>query len=133
MHNAQCLGDGDPSQIRTLVISQHDAVRRPLVAYLNRTPGLFATGDVFGVEAVLKARPEVIVLDLSGIRRADLIALVDVVGRIGARLIALASLGDPADCEIVQRAGGIYRLKAAGAAGLDEIVRDIGGQAPARE
>ena len=47
--------------------------------------------------------------------------------RVGAHLIALASLRELADERAVTGAGGLYRLKSAGADGLAEIVIDAAG------
>jgi DNA-binding NarL/FixJ family response regulator len=113
--------------VRTLVISQHSVVRRQLVACLGRSPTLEVAGEPFSVQAILDAEPDVVILDLSQLVDGDLYAAIDAVSRVGARLIALASIGDPADRDAVLGAGGIYRLKSAGADGLAEMVRDIAG------
>ena len=108
--------------IRTLVLSQHEAVRRQLVAYLGRSPALAASGEPFAPEAIARALPDVLVLDLSRLGPADLEAAIEAARLVGARLIALASMPEPADEARVRRAGGTYRLKAAGADGLAEVV-----------
>jgi DNA-binding NarL/FixJ family response regulator len=119
--------------VRTLVISQHEAVRRQLVAYLSRSAALSVRGDSYTPEAILRARPDVLVLDLSQLGEARLAAALDAARRVGARPIALASMREPADERLVIEAGGLYRLKAAGADGLAEIVQQLAGQpAPTR-
>jgi hypothetical protein len=47
---------------------------------------------------------------------------------VGAHLIALASMRELADERAVTVAGGLYRLKSAGADGLAEIVQDVAAQ-----
>jgi hypothetical protein len=108
--------------VQTLVLSQHEAVRRQLVAYLGRSPALAVSGEPFDPEAIVRARPEVVVLDLSRLGSAGLRSAIGAVQAVGARLIALASIREPADEDAVGRAGGLYRLKSAGADGLAETV-----------
>ena len=114
-----------PSPTRILVLSQHDAVRRQLVIYLGRSQTLAVSGDAFSPEAIVQAHPDVLVLDLSQLRRGQLRQALDTVRLTGARLIALASIREPADEREVTAAGGLYRLKSAGADGLAETVRDL--------
>jgi DNA-binding NarL/FixJ family response regulator len=108
--------------VRVLVISQHDAVRRQLVAYLHRSPALIVSGDEFSGEAIRRQQPEVLVLDLSALGRGRLEKALDAARGVGARVIALASLHDPAAERTVVAAGGRYRLKSAGADGLTEAI-----------
>ena len=117
--------DAPATGVTTLVISQHEIVRRQLVAYLGRSPSLVVSGDVFSPEAIDQAHPDVLVLDLSQLCQEDVREAIDAAGRTGTRLIALASMRDPADERAVTGAGGLYRLKAAGADGLAEIVQDV--------
>lgn len=119
-----------PAPVRALVISQHDAVRRQLVAYLARTPGLSVTGERFGVETIRTVHPQVLVLDLSRLGHAELAGAIEAAGQVGARLITLASIREPSDEVEVTRAGGLYRLKAVGADGLAETVLAAAGQPP---
>jgi DNA-binding NarL/FixJ family response regulator len=114
--------------LRVLVISQHDAVRRQLVAYLGRSSGLAVSGDEFSAETIVRAHPQVLVLDLSRLDPRTLLQALDTTRRIGASVIALASIRDPADERAVVEAGGLYRLKSAGADGLTEIVRAAAAQ-----
>ena len=114
--------------IRTLVISQHEAVRRQLVTYLSRSPALVVSGDTFSPEAVVQAHPDVLVLDLSQLGQEGLRQAIDAARRVGARLVALASMHELANERAVAGAGGLYRLKSAGADGLAEIVRDVASQ-----
>ena len=58
--------------ITTLVISQHEVVRRLLVTYLGRSPALVVSGDAFSPEAIVHAHPNVLVLDLSQLGQAGL-------------------------------------------------------------
>jgi DNA-binding NarL/FixJ family response regulator len=116
--------------MRTLVVSQHDLVRRQLVAYLGRSPALSVAGEPFSIQAILAAAPDIVILDLSQIPDGTLPAAIDAVSRVGARLIALASIDDPMVRDAVLRAGGIYRLKSAGGDGLAEMVRDMAGSGP---
>jgi len=109
--------------VQALVISQHEAVRQQLVAYLSRSPNLAVHGEPFAADAILRARPDVLVLDLSQLGQAGLRAAIDAAQRVGARLIALASMREPADEQLVRSAGGMYRLKSAGADGLAELIR----------
>ncbi|MDP8924930.1 MAG: hypothetical protein M3O34_18940 [Chloroflexota bacterium] len=112
--------------VRALVLSEHDAVRRQLVAYLGRSSGLEVTGEPFRVAAIREARPQVLVLDLSGLGRDDLGRAITAAAEVGARVIALASVHEPtAEREVVE-AGGTYRLKTVGADGLAEIVTTTG-------
>lgn len=115
----------DGAVVRTLVISQHEAVRRQLVLYLSRSPALSVGGDAFTPEAIIRARPDVLVLDLSQLCQAGLGAALDAARQVGARLIALASMREPADERAVTNSGGLYRLKAAGADGLADVVHDV--------
>jgi DNA-binding NarL/FixJ family response regulator len=116
-----------------LVISQHEAVRRQLVTYLSRSPALVVSGDAFTPEAIVRARPDVLVLDLSQLGQAGLGAALDAARRVDARLIALASMREPADERAVTTFGGLYQLKSAGADGLADVVQDIAGRrAPSR-
>ena len=114
--------------VQTLVLSQHDLVRRQLVAYLSRSPELTVGGGPFTPEAIISARPSVLVLDLSQLGPAHLLAAIDAARRVGARVIALASIREPADEQLVTSAGGLYRLKSAGADGLAEVVREVAAQ-----
>ena len=115
-----------------LVMSQHDAVRRQLVIYLGRSPALAVSGDAFSLDAILKAAPDVLVLDLSQLSRENLHQALDAVQSIGARLIALASIREPAVERDVVDAGGLYRLKSAGSDGLAETVGELACQARSR-
>jgi DNA-binding NarL/FixJ family response regulator len=117
-------GTGCPSDrpVQVLVISQHDVVRRQLVAYLTRSRGLAVHGDAFSLDAIEQARPDVLVLDLSQLGAGRLQELLAHVQQSGARLIALASLRSDADARAIFEAGGLYRLKSAGADGLADMV-----------
>src|SRR4051812_39998954 len=53
--------------IQVLVVSQHDMVRRQLVAYLQRSASLSVSGDELSSERLVLAHPDVLVLDLSQI------------------------------------------------------------------
>jgi DNA-binding NarL/FixJ family response regulator len=114
--------------VRTLVLSQHEVVRRQLVAYLSRSPELAVDGEPVTPEAIVNARPDVLVLDLSQLGPTQVRAAIDAAQHVGARVIALASIREPADEQMVIRAGGLYRLKSAGADGLAEIVKDVAAQ-----
>jgi DNA-binding NarL/FixJ family response regulator len=111
--------------VRTLVISQHEVVRQQLVAYLSRSPALSVRGDAFTPEAIIRAHPDVLVLDLSQLGQAGLRQAIDAARHVGAHLIALASMREPADEREVTDSGGLYRLKSAGADGLAEVVQDV--------
>lgn len=111
--------------INMLVISQHDAVRRELVEYLRRTPGMSACGEAFSTSAIFRSRPDVLVLDLSQISTNDLQKAFTVARHVGARLIALASMPDPAIEQQVLAAGGTYCLKSADPGGLAKIIGDL--------
>ena len=110
--------------VRVLVISQHDAVRRYLVAYLHRSTGLTVSGDELSADAIEHAHPDVLVLDLSRIGPGALRQALDTAHDIGARVIALASLRGPDEERAVIEAGGLYRLKSAGADGLADLILD---------
>jgi hypothetical protein len=125
------VGVGACATVRTLVVSQHEAVRRHLVAYLGRSPSLSVAGVPFSVEAILLEAPAVVVLDLSQLLSGDLPSAIEAVERVGGRLIALASIGDASDQDLVRGAGGVYQLKAAGAHGLAETVRELASRGPA--
>jgi DNA-binding NarL/FixJ family response regulator len=109
---------------RALVISQHEAVRRQLVAYLSRSSTLIVSGEPFAPELIARARPDVLIVDLSQLGPDNLRRAIDAAHGVGARLIALASIREPADERLVRQAGGLYRLKSAGPDGLAEIVLD---------
>jgi hypothetical protein len=111
--------------IRTLVISQHEVVRRQLVAYLDRSPDLAVEGAVFDAGVIERVRPDVLVLDLSQLDTPCLQQATGAVVATGARLIALASMPDVYSERLVREAGGAYRLKAAGADHLAETVREM--------
>ena len=126
--NGGNVGGASDAGVTTLVISQHDAVRRQLVTYLGRSPALTISGDAFSPEAIIRAHPDVLVLDLSQLGRDGLRQAIDAAQRVGAHLIALASMRDLADERAVTVAGGLYRLKSAGADGLAEIIQDVATQ-----
>ena len=118
-HGRGCTPAG---RVQVLVVSQHDAVRRQLVAYLGRSPSLTVDGDEFSWDTIVGTHPEVVVLDLSQLGPNGLRQAVDAARNVGARLIALASIREPADERAVIEAGGLYCLKSAGADGLAETV-----------
>lgn len=122
-HGPRCAPDG---RVRVLVLSQHDAVRRQLVAYLDRSPSLRGHGDELSADAIAHARPDVVVLDLSRLGPNDLRLGLDAAHDVGARVIALASIRERSAERSVVEAGGLYRLKSAGADGLADLVRDAG-------
>jgi AmiR/NasT family two-component response regulator len=109
---------------RALVLCQHEAVRRQLVAYLGRSPALAVSGEPFAPETIVRVRPDVVIVDLSQLGHENLRRAIDAARRVGACLIALASIREPADEDLVRQAGGLYRLKSAGADGLAEVVLD---------
>src|SRR5690242_466753 len=119
-------------QVRVLVLSQHDAVRLQLVMYLGRSPSLAVSGDAFSADTILQAEPDVLVLDLSQLGHEHLRQAIDATHRTGARLIALASIREPTAERAVIEAGGLYRLKSAGADGLAEVVGELAAQARSR-
>jgi DNA-binding NarL/FixJ family response regulator len=122
---ALCAAIGRQATVQTLVLSQHDVVRRQLVAYLDRSPGLVVSGEPFTSEAIIRAHPDVLVLDLSRLSQTALREAIDATRVVGARLVALASIREPSDEQTVTEIGGLYRLKSAGADGLAEAVKDI--------
>jgi hypothetical protein len=77
----------------------------------------------------VQADPDVLILDLSQPGHDRLRRAIHTVRLTGARLIALASIREPAEEREVVGAGGLYRLKSAGAGGLAEIVRALARQA----
>lgn len=113
-------------RVQVLVISQHDVVRRQLVAYLGRSPALQVHGDEFSADAIRRAHPDVLVLDLSQLGPVGLRQGLDAARDVGAHVIALASIRERSAERAVVEAGGLYRLKSAGADGLAELVRDAG-------
>jgi DNA-binding NarL/FixJ family response regulator len=123
--HGETAGGDSTAGVSTLVISQHEAVRRQLVTYLGRSPDLMVSGDVFSPDAIIQAHPDVLVLDLSQIGQERLRQAIDAAQHVGARLIALASMRDLADERTVTGAGGLYRLKSAGGDGLAEIIQDV--------
>jgi DNA-binding NarL/FixJ family response regulator len=112
--------------IHVLVISQHDAVRHELVAYLRRSPSLDVIGDQFSVGAIARSRPDVLVLDLSRLGEHSIHEALDASRQVGAHVIALASMRDLSAERAVTQAGGLYRLKSAGADGLADVVSAAG-------
>jgi len=107
---------------RVLVISQHEAVRRQLVAYLSRSPALAVSGEPFAPELITRAQPDVLIVDLSQLGPGNLGRAIEAAQGVGARLIALASIREPAEEALVRQADGLYRLKSAGPDGLAETV-----------
>lgn len=114
-----------PTVVRTLVMSEHEAVRRQLVTYLGCSPWLDVTGVAFGPESIAAVRPDVLVLDLSRISRDGLDRAIRTARGVGARLVALASMPDAEQQRAVIDAGGRYCLKTAGAGDLAEIVNAL--------
>jgi DNA-binding NarL/FixJ family response regulator len=119
-------------QVKVLVMSQHDAVRLQLVMYLGRSPSLTISGDAFSADAIVQSAPDVLVLDLSQLGHEQLHQAIDAAHRTGARLIALASIREPTAERAVIQAGGLYRLKSAGADGLAEVVGEVACRARAQ-
>jgi len=116
------------TQVRALVISQHDAVRHQLVEYLSRSQALAVRGERFSAEAIIAAGPDVLILDLSRLGADGLSQAIAAARQVGAGLIALASIRDAADEQAVLDVGGRYCLKSAGAGGLAETVREMARQ-----
>jgi len=114
-----------PASVTTLVISQHETVRRQIVTYLSRSLALAVRGDAYSPEAIIQAHPDVLVLDLSQLGQEHVRQAIDAAQLVGARLIALASMHELADERAVTGAGGLYRLKSAGGDELAEIVQDL--------
>ena len=83
--------------VQTLVISQHEVVRGQLVAYLTRSLDLSVRGEAFRSDAILRAQPDVVVLDLSQIGHAGLVAAIDEARCVDAGIMALASIYDLTD------------------------------------
>ena len=116
--------------VRTLVLSQHEVVRRQLVAYLGRSPELAVAGEPVTPEAIINARPDVLVLDLSQLGPDGLRIAIDAAQRVEARMIALASIREPADEHVVSERG--WTPTAArnrpGQTAWREIVKDVAAQ-----
>jgi DNA-binding NarL/FixJ family response regulator len=110
------------ARIRTLVVSQHDGVRRQLALCLSRSPRLDVSGDVFSTGTIISARPDVLVLDLGQLDRPDILRAIDAARHVGAHLIGLASMHDPGVEHAITAAGGLYHLKVIGE---DELVATI--------
>ena len=110
------------SPVHVLVISQHDIVRRQLVAYLRRSASFDVSGDEFSVGAIARSRPDVLVLDLSQLSGHNLRDALEATRHVGARVIALASMREATAERAVTQAGGLYRLKSAGADGLADVI-----------
>jgi len=108
--------------LHVLVISQHEIVRRQLVAYLSRSASFDVSGDGFSVGAIARSHPDVLVLDVSRLTTTQLRQALDVTQQLGTRVVALASIYEAAVEHAVTQAGGLYRLKSAGADGLANIV-----------
>jgi hypothetical protein len=64
----------------------------------------------------------VVVFDLSRIDHAEVHAALQAASRVGAHLIALASVPDSVDEHCIVNAGGIYRLKWADEHGLADLI-----------
>jgi len=105
-----------------LVISQHEIVRQQLVAYLRRSASFAVRGAELSVGAIVRAQPDVLVLDLSRVSADHLREALDASRGVGARVIGLASMHEPAVERAVLETGGLYRLKSAGADGLADLV-----------
>jgi DNA-binding NarL/FixJ family response regulator len=128
-NGAHCSAAGP---VHVLVISQHDSVRHQLVAYLRRSASLDVSGDEFSVGAIARSRPDVLVLDLSRLSEYSMHEALDASRQIGARVIALGSMRDASAEQAVSQAGGLYRLKSAGADGLADVVYAAAAERPVR-
>ena len=126
------VSSASTDRVQVLVMSQHDAVRLQLVMYLGRSLSLAVSGDAFSADAIVQSAPDVLVLDLSRLGDEQLRQAIDAAHRIGARLVALASIREPTAERAVMEAGGLYRLKSAGADGLAEVVGEVASRARAR-
>lgn len=115
-----------PNPIRVMVLSGHDTVRRQLVATLGRSRALVVVGAAPSVLAARaeaeRARPNVLVVDLSDLDARGFTAMVALSHDLGARLVALASIAEPAEQQRVQEAGGVYLLKTIGNSQLVDAV-----------
>jgi DNA-binding NarL/FixJ family response regulator len=111
--------------IQTLVISQDQDVRQQLVAYLSRSSVLAVSGQAFTPDAIVRAHPDVVILDLSRLGLAELSSAIAATQCVGARLVALASMREPAEEQMIRSAGGLYRLKSAGADGLADTIQEV--------
>jgi hypothetical protein len=109
-------------------MSQHEAVRGQLVAYLGRSASGAVSGASFSPDVIVCVEPDILVLDLSQIGWDGLRRAIVAVQHVGARFIALASIREPADESAVVAAGGRYCLKSAGPGDLADIVRDLAGK-----
>jgi hypothetical protein len=105
-----------------LVLSQHAGVRRQLVEYLARSPGLDVVSSGCDIEVVRAGGGRVIVLDHSRVESTTLAAKLAVAVERNARILALASIHDPEQERAVRAAGGVYRLKAVGDGDLVGII-----------
>src|SRR4051794_15302281 len=72
--------------VQVLVISQHDLVRCQLVAYLRRSAPLVVSGDELSAETIVRAHPDVVVLDLSRLGPDGLHQALDATRHVDARL-----------------------------------------------
>ena len=113
------------ARIRTFVVSQHDDVRRQLALCLSRSPRLDVRGDAFSTDTIISGRPDVLVLDLGQLSRADLFDAIDAARRVDAHLIGLASMHDTAVEHAITAAGGLYHLKLIGEAELVATILDL--------
>ena len=125
-------GRRSSSRSRALVLSDHDGVRRQLGEHLARSGGLDVVSGACAVDLVLGSGAGAVVLDLSGVDRAILDAVLAAAARLGARIIALASIRDSEQELAVRAAGGVYRLKAIGDRDLADLVLAPGKNAATR-
>ena len=112
---------GSAAAVQTLVLSQHDAVRRQLVDHLARSPRLAVSGGA-DPDLIRRTHPRVLVVDLSGVDSLMLEQVLALSTAIGTRLVALASVRDVAQERQVVGAGGTYLLKTVGASGLAQAI-----------
>lgn len=121
----------DPTPIRILIADDHDLLRSELGGDLEREGGFHvvaeAASGVGAVEAALRERPEVCLLDVrmpggGGIKAAEEIAahLPD------TKIVMLTSSRDDEAALAAARAGAVgYVLKDADAQRLAEVLRDV--------
>src|SRR5918999_1649032 len=120
----------DATRIRVLVADDHDLLREEVVEDLDGE-GLqivaAAADGVEAVEAALRERPDVCLLDVQMPRRDGIAAAAAIAAALPeTRIVMLTSSRDHEDALAAARAGAVgYVLKDASGGVLADVVRDV--------
>jgi DNA-binding NarL/FixJ family response regulator len=120
----------DPTRIRVLVADDHELLREELALDLERQ-GLevvaVAADGVEAVEAALRERPDVCLLDVQMPRTDGITAAAAIVAALpGTKIVMLTASRDHEDALAAARSGAVgYVLKETFAELLADVVRDV--------